>query len=84
MSLDISVLLIRGCFNIWFVEFVLNPVWHHRGEAMYISVSGSNDIPHKEMVFNGLVIHNLIMIIYISYGITFTTSLPKLMNIAPL
>ena len=44
----------------------------------------SNDIVHKEMVCNGLVIHHLIMITCISYEIIFTISLPKLTNIAPL
>ena len=44
----------------------------------------SNDIAHKEIVFSGLVIRHLIMITCISYEITFTISLPKLINIAPL
>ena len=43
----------------------------------------SNDISHKEMVFNGWVIHHLIMITCISYEIIFTISLPKLIDIAP-
>ena len=49
---------------------------------MCILVIGFRDIAHKEMVFNGLVIHHLIMISCISYEIMFTA--PKLINIAPL
>ena len=41
-------------------------------------------IAYKDMGFNGLVIHHLIMITRISYEIIFTISLPKLINIAPL
>ena len=44
----------------------------------------SNDIAHKEIVFNALVIQHLIMITYISYEIIFTIFLLKLINIAPL
>ena len=44
----------------------------------------SNDIAQKEMVFNGLVIHHLIMITCISYEFIFTISLPQLINRAPL
>ena len=44
----------------------------------------SNDIAQNETVFNGLIIHHLIMIICISYEITFTIYLPKFINIAPL
>ena len=57
----------------------------HRGEAMYISIIDFHIyIAHKEIVSNRLVIHNLIMITGTSYEITFTISLPKLINIAPL
>ena len=44
----------------------------------------SHDITQKEMVLNSLIIHHLIVITCISYEITFTISLPKLINIAPL
>ena len=44
----------------------------------------SNDTACKERVFNGLVIHHLIMITCISYEIIFTISPSKLINIASL
>ena len=44
----------------------------------------SNDIAQKDMVSNGLIIHHLIMITCIGYGIIYTISLPKFSNIAPL
>ena len=42
----------------------------------------SNDIAQKEMVWNSLIIYHFIMITHTSYEITFTVSLPKLINIA--
>ena len=43
----------------------------------------SNDIAHKDMDINGLIIRHLMMIACISYEIISTISLPKLINIAP-
>ena len=39
----------------------------------------TNDVEHKGMVLNGLVIHHLIMITCINYEIIFTIALPKLL-----
>ena len=48
----------------------------------------SNDIVHKEIILNNLVIQHLIIIIIIiicvSYEIMFTISLPNVINIAPI
>ena len=44
----------------------------------------SHDITQKEMVLNSLIIHDLIIITFISYENIFTISLPKLINIVPL
>ena len=41
----------------------------------------SNNIAHKEMVFNGSIIHHLIIITCIRCEIKLTISLPKLINI---
>ena len=56
----------------------------HRGEAMNISLLIFNDIAQKEMFLNNLVIHHFIMLTIVSYEITFTLSVPKSINIAPL
>ena len=55
----------------------------HWGEAMYISLIDFQWY-HTKNGLNDLIIHNLIMITCIRYGITFAISLPKLINVVPL